>query len=55
MDAGYRPSSPFTRAGLAAAAALVSLLVIGATPGLADHYGADIQFASTAHTAVALR
>ena len=55
MNAEYRPTSPAIRAGFATAAALVTSLVIGATLGLADHYSADVQFASTTGTVIALR
>lgn len=51
MNQPFRPASKLSRAGSALAAILTSALVLGAVIGLADHYGSQVQVATTAAAA----
>jgi len=55
MNREPQPTSILTRAILAVASMLVSILVVGSMTSLADHYNAESQLASAQRTIVAQR
>ena len=55
MNREFKPTSMLIRALFATASLLVSSLVVASMAGLADHYGAQSQFASAARPVVAQR